>query len=136
MFDQYVAGFLDGEGCFGIYKNNKGGIDAGISVGVTYKPILELIKKEYGGILYKTKAGTNKTIWRWKIYGDPAINMISRVAMYMFEKQYQAILLKSYLCWRAEQPRWDHYKDIKTNWSNVYWIVDEMKRLKKEERFV
>lgn len=100
MFDSYVAGFLDGEGCFGLYENNKGGIDASISVGVTYKPILDLIQREYGGILYETKAGTNKTIWRWKLYGNEAVDMIDRVAMFMHEKQRQAILLKDYLCWR------------------------------------
>ena len=131
MFDAYVAGFLDGEGCFELYKNNKGGIDARISVGVTYKPILYRIQNEFGGSIYKTKAGTNKTIWRWKLYGNAAIDMIDRVSKYMYEKQEQAILLKDYLCWRSEQPRWDRY-NIQTDWSSVYWMIDKMKRLKRE----
>ncbi len=132
MLNSYIAGLLDGEGCFGLYKTSKGSIWGDISIGVTFKPILFDTQNEYGGILYETKAGTNKIVWRWKISGIEAINMIERVAPHMHEKYRQAVLLKDFLCWRAEQPRWDHHNNIKTDWESVDWMVKEMKRLKRE----
>ena len=130
-FNSYTAGLLDGEGCFYIYKRKKGTLYGGMEIAITYYPILDTIYQEYGGILYKTKAGVNKPIWKWKIYGDAAIDMIDRIGHHLHEKQSQAYLLKDFLCWRSEQPRWDHYNNILTDWESVYWMVDRMKRLKK-----
>lgn len=53
---EYVAGFIDGEGSFGIYrdKGNKG-FRHRISISNTHRPCLELIQKKYGGSLNTKK---------------------------------------------------------------------------------
>ena len=52
LSSEYVAGFIDGEGSFGIYREKGGdGFRHRISISNTYRPCLELIQKKYGGCL-------------------------------------------------------------------------------------
>jgi len=70
----YVAGLIDGEGCIGITVNNrrtKPTYQARIDVGMSEKalPLLEALRRQYGGSLSKTRESTSAwgAAWRWAL---------------------------------------------------------------------
>lgn len=67
---EYIAGFFDGEGCVQI-KNPRHGPGRvhllSVSISNTYKPILEIIQRQYGGSLLPNRR-IAKGLTGWDLY--------------------------------------------------------------------
>ena len=81
----YLAGFVDGEGCF-LYDTSPR-----ITVSNTYLPMLCLFKTLFGGGVYWAKRGdkSSRNLFQFKIAGDQAIALGWAIAPYLKEKHDQ-----------------------------------------------
>ena len=83
---QYLAGFLDGEGCFrASIHHRRGSVEATVSIEIAQVNlrILELICAEYGGTIRRVTNGLNK---------DGDVNNIHRLNWYSLD-DIRALLL-------------------------------------------
>lgn len=87
----YVAGILDGEGCFRWHNSPTIGVDT------TAKETAQALYDRCGGTcsVLKRKTNADRTVFRWAIYGTNAIKLCQLLAPYLTEKQQQAGLLVS-----------------------------------------
>ncbi len=92
----YLAGYLDGEGCFTVWH----GRTPAISVSNTFPYVLEALRKEWGGSI-RRKAGRDRsrTAWEWRVCGERAIAVAQMVSPYLVEKRLQADLLTQVRVW-------------------------------------
>lgn len=97
---EYLAGFIDGEGCIGIY--NKGGAyHQGIVVveGVDKSP-LEHLYERYGGSLRGpvVKQEGYRPIWRWEVRARAALRrLVSDLEPHLLIKHKQIHVLVDFL---------------------------------------
>jgi hypothetical protein len=124
---QYLAGFFDGEGmvsiCYvrkRIWKSDPTkktfGFRAVVGIANTHKPILELIKQEFGGDMYLNKR-TNpnwQPVWAWKLTGKNAqIKFLQFIEPFVVVKRQPVLLGLQYLSTvgkigsRTSQDDWD-----------------------------
>lgn len=93
----YIAGFLDGEGCFSTQRNSQASIR--ITVSNTYKPVLDWLQENFGGNVrphYKNKSKIKKNhrpVYVWDIMGKGAEYLCKIIAPFLKEKTEQALLL-------------------------------------------
>lgn len=89
---EYIAGYLDGEGYFGIKGNGRR-----IIVGNTFPYVLKSLKKQYGGGFYKiktTKRKTHRKFYYWQLTNKLTIsNFLIEIIPFLVEKKQQAIIL-------------------------------------------
>jgi len=85
----YLAGFIDGEGCFR-YSGC-----ARASVTNSYPWVLEILQSLFGGTIRKKKrySEKHKQVYEWEISGANAENYAYTVEPYLREKRRQAQLL-------------------------------------------
>jgi hypothetical protein len=78
----WAAGFIDGEGCIGVYSNgSKSSTIVSLSVSQKYnRPLLKLISL-FGGRL-KSKS-TPVGFMEWRLYGSKATNVLELIAPYL-----------------------------------------------------
>lgn len=90
----YLAGFLDGEGCFWINKRDT----VGISCTNTYKPVIDWLHSTYGGTVHidKPKKSNHRVTYTWQLVSNPAVELIRHFSPYLKEKQKQALLILSF----------------------------------------
>jgi len=90
LSDVYVAGLFDGEGYIGI-KNFKGKthLRYRLAIANQHKGVLELIKKRFGGNIYKKD---NKIeCWQWEINNkQEAINFLEKIIPHLIIKRDKA----------------------------------------------
>lgn len=93
MNDDYLAGFVDGEGCVHIEKD-KNYYRCRIFISNTNKNILEKIQEQYGGSLYehKKRITNRKTIYHLDFSGEKAQQLIKQIKDKLIIKQTQAEL--------------------------------------------
>lgn len=92
----YLAGYLDGEGCFTVWH----GTTAAISVSNTFPYVLEALRREWGGsIMRKSGTKNGRTAWEWRVWGDKAIDVARMVSPYLVEKRVQADLMSQIRVW-------------------------------------
>jgi len=88
----WVAGYLDGEGCF--TTNSLSSIL--VDVSNTHLPSLERLKALFGGTI-RLKSSTSPAAWRraysWRVHGEKAERLIHTIRPFLREKQGQADLL-------------------------------------------
>ena len=88
----YVAGYMDGEGCF---RANKGNIE--VQIKNTYPHVLRFIEDLFGGrvvqVRRKPRACDHRSVFGFSIYGDDARNMVRQLLPYLKEKKNQAELV-------------------------------------------
>jgi intein-encoded DNA endonuclease-like protein len=111
---QYIAGFLDGEGCFSLTWRGGNGqrrrLQAVIVVGSTNREVLEKIRETlHVGSIYekrrKTKGG--RTFYTLFISGNDALRQIIPIFLpYMVVKKHQAELLLEYVSIHKNGSRW------------------------------
>lgn len=90
----YLAGLFDGEGTVGVYSTNKGTTDnLKLSIANTFVPVLDQIKIQYGGNIYK-RAGT---CFAWHMDGIKVRTFIETILPYAIIKQEQLNLAIAYL---------------------------------------
>lgn len=89
----YVAGFVDGEGCFQIAKN--GGVS--LSIINTSLVVLEYIQATLGkGSIRPRKQSVNKPQYVFRVYGDDCVEVIQEIAPFLIEKLEEALLVITY----------------------------------------
>jgi hypothetical protein len=102
---RYIAGFFDGEGSIGIYRNKGSKDDRYLSgyrrpcwvrvvtINVAYKSTLSLIHKQFGGS-FRLLYGRDKRwkpIWSWSIGSKEGIKrFLTFILSYIREKKKQA----------------------------------------------
>jgi len=85
----YVAGYLDGEGCF-VYINSPT-----IQVASVFPYTLKLFAESFGGKVKKRRPndGIRKVYYDWRTFGDTSIDIINLTLPYLHEKKQQAELM-------------------------------------------
>ena len=120
----WVAGFIDGEGCFSIKvsKSWVRGCCVRIQLTNTHLPTLCLLRRFFGGrVAMHMKAGpTWRTTFSWEVNGDRADHVAEQILPYLQEKREQAELFREF----------HSYKGAGKTDRRVE-IVAEMKRLKR-----
>ena len=100
----YIAGLLDGEGCFSIRSNGRGSTFAEISVKMSDPRPLELIRDIYGGSFKKRKKipSNCKTQWDWYIRStqkdfNSLIKLLEDIQPYTIVKKLHCTVLSEYI---------------------------------------
>lgn len=113
LSDEYIAGFMDGEGSFLLYTVLKKGklkngevrmypyTSARVSVANTHRPVLEQMRERYGGLLLlKGEAGVRRAtkncyalFWR----RDEMKILLPRIIPFLVEKKERAQAVLDYL---------------------------------------
>jgi len=85
----YLAGYLDGEGCFRVANT------AIVSVSNTYPWTLVILQQYFGGhIRLHTRANkVHRTCYEWAVCGSKARSCITTLIPYLWEKREQAELI-------------------------------------------
>jgi hypothetical protein len=113
----YLAGYLDGEGCFTLWHERT----PVISVSNTFPYVLQALLGEFGGrINRKVTTHRDRTAWEWRVCGDRAIDAAEIVRPYLIEKRSQADLI-------IQVRTWPPGSQQRRN------IVDRLRKLKKTD---
>lgn len=98
----YLAGLLDGEGCFRINRcgskaqmerhNAKSPTYYGsLQCGMVEKAAIELLQQEFGGSVYEERVRNRRSIWRWRLHGRAdIIACLEKLMPYLMIKKPQA----------------------------------------------
>lgn len=101
---RYVAGLVDGEGCISIHinkaalqANKKARIVFQLSISNTNLPILQAIKRQFGGAIHAHKSikrlrPEHKLGYNWTISERAACGFVSRILPHLHIKKRQALL--------------------------------------------
>jgi hypothetical protein len=105
----YVAGYLDGEGCFSIWYKKRESIrkkgrifECVIRVGCTDKPIIDWLQSSFGGstsTMSKPGVGFHRSqAWQWALRSKPVMrDFIKHVLPYLRVKKREAQIMLEYL---------------------------------------
>jgi len=98
----YLAGFIDGEGSFSIYKAKKRKVEKiaiqfTVQIANTNLEILKMIQNQYGGKIYllKRKNKSWKPIWKLMWTGEKAISISILIKDKLIVRKKQAELMAS-----------------------------------------
>lgn len=86
----YLAGYLDGEGCFLFQERT-----AVVTISNTYPHVLHWIKSMFHGTisLKHSMNGRTRAAYSWRVYGSNAERICKMVMPYLKEKKRQAELV-------------------------------------------
>lgn len=88
----YLAGYLDGEGCFTLGQAHK----PVLAVENTHKPTIEWLHRTFGGSMSRklsTRKAHHRHTYRWAVVNREASDVCRAVAPYLREKTQQALML-------------------------------------------
>lgn len=89
----YTAGIIDGEGCIGIYPQQKKWFRLNVTVSNTNEWLIQWFKFNYGGhITSYPEHGTRKDKWVWEIWTKQAGKFLELIIPYLKIKKPQAEL--------------------------------------------
>ena len=88
----YLAGYLDGEGCFTHAGRGRTPI---IKINSCAFDILSILADNFGGTMYRHGEGTatRRASWTWMITGGDALDLAADLIPYLIEKSSQAVAL-------------------------------------------
>ena len=89
----YLAGMLEAEGAFCIHRGDKNHFYPTVSVGVTYRPVLEELERWFGGTIIAVKRIT-RPMYLWRAKGRSAADLCRRIFPYLCFKHEEADLLR------------------------------------------
>lgn len=96
----YLAGLLDGEGCFSLQGRwNERGYAWTVSAGVTFtntdRRLIDFVNTRIPGKVYEKEPATRtRTCWYWRMFGQERIRTFCReIAPYLIGKREQAELI-------------------------------------------
>lgn len=132
----WVAGFIDGEGCIGIYSNVRKPPRKSryhLTVAATQKdprPLREL-QSLYGGRLsYRSGGALKSPHWYWSVEGRFAAGLLTDIQDLLVLKREQATLGLEYWNARRSGNRWDPITE--DEYALYTAMSDRMKALKRE----
>ena len=88
----YLAGYLDGEGCFWATPTGK----IGVTIANTHKPSIDWLHATFAGSVTRARAPRNpnhRPCYGWQVAGRDADRLCKAVLPYLREKMEQAGLL-------------------------------------------
>ena len=87
----YVAGYLDGEGCFFAYGHHR----YGIVCENTHRPTVEWLQELFGGnvTICKGRKSNHRTTYRWVVVGNEAAAVCKVIAPFLKEKWRSATII-------------------------------------------
>ena len=99
---EYVAGFVDGEGCISLVHNGTHKtVTLRISVANTNEEIMQTLHSQFGGYLSKATAHKNKPHWKsrycWELNNTQAAQLLYKIKDYLVVKRKQAALAIEFL---------------------------------------
>jgi hypothetical protein len=93
----YIAGIIDGEGCFQLSKSANG-YRPSLQISNTRYTLIEYLKKHLKGSISKTHRNPkHRPIWRLHVNPNDLRNIIEEVAPFLVIKKQQAVLIKKAL---------------------------------------
>lgn len=98
LFEAWVAGLVDGDGCIGIRVSQGRYFTERVSVGqpVEGRGLLELLAEIFGGSVALRRRKNRPDFYQWDIHGPRASAMLKRVAPHLLQKQKQSALVLQY----------------------------------------
>lgn len=140
----YFAGFVDGEGCIGLYgrkKNGKKIRSHSLVVRITNTNPLPLRRgqKIFGGIVKPVKYfaihfPTKKIVWKWNISGKMAEFFLGKIVDYLIIKKQEALLALEFRKTILKTGKQKN-REVVTDelWSRREKLAEEIKELKHRE---
>lgn len=102
---QYIAGFFDGEGSIGIYKNSNNGfgLRTQLTQNKTYTimPLIEYLKSKFGGNVSMQKTLSDNYKYNWQLNSDSAVIFLEEIFPFLILKKQQASLG---ILWQKSRP--------------------------------
>lgn len=93
----YLAGIVDGEGCFTIGVKKCGNFSPVITVGMAEPEIPNLLKETFGGNVYVSQ-GKYRKMYRWNLRNFPKmLHAVNSLYPYLRVKKPQADLFKEFI---------------------------------------
>jgi len=92
----YIAGFVDGEGCFTTVKGRRNGYPSLSIKQCGFKTLRWIHQRVDGGGVYNAKVkrpGIHRPLCEFHISGDRCIALVAQIVSYLKEKREQAELL-------------------------------------------
>lgn len=124
----YFAGHFDGEGTIGMRSNGKS-FKLAIAVTNGYKPVLEKYQACFGGSVYQSRNGTNKTLWFWRLTGYYAcLNFMDCVLPFVMEKREQLQVARDFAVKRIEASVTQPTDDIRQLGSDCHMKLQQLKK--------
>lgn len=138
MDKSYIAGFVDGEGYFGLFTTfrTKTAYQCAIKVGQTCDgiPVIEELQRRYGGYLQHRSPPNRKPSLHWELKGKKNIKpFLIDILPYLIVKKRQGILLLEYCEARQSHPLYLG-KDRERELERKHEIYREIKALIAEGR--
>jgi hypothetical protein len=122
---EYIAGFFDGEGCIGVYRDTKGYTKLLVTIGQKSETPLLLIRECLGGKLSKPQSMTvHQLVWTNFAAGE----MLEQIVPFLVLKKAQAELAIEFCTLLGTSGNWAATPE-KTR--RRLEIVDEVRDLKK-----
>ncbi len=125
----WMAGFVDGEGCLGVYRQRRPKSRRGseylysphVAVANTNREILELFKLHFGGgIRPLQRRGAQKPCYYWRVSSDAAIRFALAVHSYLKLKKFQSELILEFGKTRGKVGCNGHPKEILQKRQGLY----------------
>lgn len=89
----YIAGIIDGEGSFNLYRSSATKICSRVYVVNTYKPLIDWLHHTFGGLTYERHHKVWKTRYEW-IFEKPQIkDLCIAIFPYLKVKREQAKIM-------------------------------------------
>lgn len=91
----YLAGIIDGEGCFSIYSGGPREFQLRVYVVNTNKDLIDWLQDTFGGLVYSRNSTKNphwRTKYEWVLDGKMTEHLIPKVQPYLIIKGDQASL--------------------------------------------
>lgn len=117
---EYIAGFFDGEGSIGIYKNGRGlyhlRTQLTQNANSDTTPIIEALRAQYGGNVCRLEKKSNrpKTIYNWQLNGHGALRFLRELEPHLIVKKRQATIAIEWQSKKLPTPERDALGRIKS----------------------
>jgi hypothetical protein len=100
---QYIAGFIDGEGCFSISRAHQS-FNPVLVINNVIPDVLDSLKTQYGGsIRYRRNGGFgNGFIFDWRLHARGLRKILPDILPHLILKKKQALIIEAFL--EEQQP--------------------------------
>lgn len=95
----YLAGLLDGEGCFVIKPNNHEHFTQSVTIGMTDARAVKWVQATFGGLVFytATKSSKNESVYTWTLCKRLEVEkLINEVKPYLKTKLLQALIMEEF----------------------------------------
>jgi hypothetical protein len=110
---EYLAGFVDGEGCISIIRYGAGRVHyLRLSVTQLDRRPLDLLRQEYGGSVYRKVRPGRRDIFEWVVADSTALSALEDLLPHLIVKRDQAVLGIEFQRKKGTRPRRTPLTDV------------------------